>query len=181
MCGRKSIHDPETGLEIKKAGVKYYFTIKERPEKANFVLVDYRISGQHDHSRPSIQIRGKEREELRNEILNSDNGSCKEKRLKMLGEAGPLDYVPTEFTLRKIKSEKNNVDWERLLRTTWKSHNAALGDGKLQGFIEMMRTCPQLEVVYLLKEQMLAIDILNQQNRILFIDNMDKMVFIPKK
>jgi hypothetical protein len=109
-------------------------------------------------------------------------GSCKAAHLKLMGEAGPEDFVPSEVTLRKIKSEKNNIsNWEYLLRTAWKSHNAALGDGKLQGFIESIRTCPQLEILYLLKEQIQAIQSISPQDRILFFDSIDKIVHIPKK
>jgi hypothetical protein len=73
-CGRRKIPDPNTGEERLKCLVKYYFFIKEKPKNSNFVLVNYKISGTHDHSKPITQIRGEARKQLREQILSSDNG-----------------------------------------------------------------------------------------------------------
>lgn len=73
-CGRRKMTDPITGEERLKCLVKYYFFIKEKPKNANFVLVNYRINGTHDHSKPITQIRGDARKQLREQILNNDNG-----------------------------------------------------------------------------------------------------------
>jgi hypothetical protein len=110
-CGRRKILDPITGEERLKCLVKYYFFIKEKPKNSNFIYVNYRINGTHDHSKPTTQIRGDARKQLREQILNNDNGKIFILQIQLLRLTLNFMYPIKSRFVQSCISQINGRSW----------------------------------------------------------------------